>query len=225
MKHKIVETEAGKVLIDESAEIKDYYYQAKSNLIFLETDPKRVESINLRNKKGRSALIATINFSISLDVPMIIIEDEVEKVVNEWYEVGKFKSDFPHDKASFKEGYTAAQQKGYSEEDLIDFALWIKIECFYVAKGWRCHLDNLLPNGEIPYHTINDLLLKFQSLRQESIELEMEIDTTKIDNCSMFANEIGCTLSKCECENEFIPKLKTARVDGGQLMAYVKKQQ
>ena len=75
MKHKVVVTKQGKVVVDETAEIKDYYVNEKNKLIYSETHPKRLEIINLGNKRNRSALIATINHSISLDVPMITVED------------------------------------------------------------------------------------------------------------------------------------------------------
>ena len=113
MKYKIVETKAGgKVLIDESAEIKE---GIDGFGCCLDGEVFKILKNPLKYKTNHP-ITATINFSISLDVPMVIVEDEVEKLACRKYGTDIYAIESIE---AFKEGYTAAQQKGgYSESDL-----------------------------------------------------------------------------------------------------------
>lgn len=77
--------------------------------------------------------VATINHPIDKDLPMVIVEDEIEKLADEF--VTKYgKRTIEKDgllATGFAYGYKARHQKGvYSEEDLIAFGK----SCFY--KGY-----------------------------------------------------------------------------------------
>jgi len=153
MKYKVIKLEDNKsILIDESAEIKEGDY------IFSSTE-KRVIKTQYKNSDGfydRNKIIATINHSISLDVPLVIVEDKVKKLAMEtitnmgwdWY-----NTETPGREVA---RFCATQQKGvYSVEDL-------KI-AFDVGRNYQLTGEN----------NFNEYL---QSLKQEYIELEMISD-------------------------------------------------
>jgi hypothetical protein len=205
MKHKVVVTKQGKVVVDETAEIKDYYVNEKNKLIYSETHPKRLEIINLGNKRNRSALIATINHSISLDVPMITVEDNynmekdwgnlrILKMVCESNGIGnayykeKARLELKYERLAFKAGYKA--RGGFSEE--------------IVRQAFKEGV--LMPNRLIKdIDKIEEAFI--QSLKQEYIEVEME----------QLNNKPSSSYS-----TETIYKLKTTRDENGQLIAYQK---
>lgn len=76
MKHKVIITSQGKVVVDELAGIKEgEWYVDDSNQIRQSiTSDKYYWSQRVDYCK----IVATLNFSIDKDIPMIIVEDEVE---------------------------------------------------------------------------------------------------------------------------------------------------
>ena len=195
MELRVVTTEKGKILVDESAEIKknintvneglngDWFYNSIYKSI------ARIGDITAYDFK----IIATINHSISLDVSMVIVEDEVEKLALERYpNTHLISSSIPQIAIkAFIEGYKAAQQKGvYSEEDM--------------EEAFQQGMDNVDNDGCY----IDKIEIAFKEcieyLKQEYIELEM---VENYDNdVSIYPNVL---------------QIKTNRVDG-QLMAYLK---
>lgn len=121
MKYREIKLENNKsVLVDESAEIKEggWFYNPETKECVLAS--KRMLSWNndtSHEHKGWIEIIATINHSIDLDVPMVVVEDEVEKLAfveypiridddyEPWYDGNK------EDRDIWIKGYKSAQQK------------------------------------------------------------------------------------------------------------------
>jgi hypothetical protein len=222
---KKITTPQGIIVVDESAEIKedDWFYNDWCKGIFINQYAHKATLNNysnavhlpdnqfLQNKSNCYKIIDTINHSISLDVPMVIVEDAVEKEANTLYKKYCEDKNIDYhllDSSVFYLGYKASQQKGYSEEDLrkaISMAI--------------CAIDPTIIGSA--YYILEENKI-INSLKQESIELDMEVDTTEIDNCNKFNRETGCILPHCKCEDGTLLKIKTNRVNG-QLMAYIKK--
>jgi hypothetical protein len=96
MKHKVITTEQGKIIVDETTEIKpnDYYVAWEDNYKI----PQWIIYVLISGLNGKTPykIIGTINHSINKNIAMVIVEDEVKIL-----------------------GYKASQQKDvYSEEDL-----------------------------------------------------------------------------------------------------------
>ena len=212
MELRVVTTEKGKILVDESAKIRegDWFLRDFDNII-------TKANVNSDHKLYKSfKIIATINHSISLDVPMIIAENKVEKLAKGLYKeplnkhgearnrlVGQSDTLYGFRKffKVFKIGFKAAQQKSYSEQDLIGFSKWIDKEELPFEDGSFVKYFN----GKDNYLTVSQVMQMYiQSLKQEYIELEME----------EYADEMPNIHRK-------LYRIKTNRVDG-QLMAYVK---
>ena len=92
MKYREIKLEGNKsILVDESAEIKEgdkveWFGKILDCNSFSEIDNQyyignNFENIALEPKTVLNKVIATINHSISLDVPMVILKDEVEKKI------------------------------------------------------------------------------------------------------------------------------------------------
>ena len=191
---KTITLPQGKIIVDESAEIKDGYYLDGEDIY----GPFEEGDILIDNK---GKVIATINHSISLDVPMVVVEDEVEKQWLIFYKDWLMKNSggkvlTAPDRMMFNAGYKAAQQKGvYTEEDFRGLSRYVRSVC-------RNPTDTA-SSGKLVDEYI-------QSLKQEYIELEMEKEST-----------VGVTDNGRQ--RTFYGKeiIKTTRVDG-QLMAYKK---
>ena len=209
---KTITTPQGKIIVDESAEIKgsDWFYNDWCKGISINQYPHEADLNNyseaihlpdnqfLQNKSNCYKVIATINHSISLDVPMVIVEDEVEKQWLIFYKDWLMKNSgvkvlTAPDRVMFNAGYKAAQQKGvYSEEDLRKSYNYGKIPkaIFYLKDGGK--------------ETVETSFDKFiQYLKQEYIELDMEEIPLNSDG------------------SNYQLVIKTNRVNG-QLMAYKK---
>jgi len=149
-------------------------------------------------------IIATINHSIDLDVPMVVVEDEVETLAEHSIEVQEGTYTPPHKttyKHGFIDGFKAAQQKGgYSEEDL-----------------WLCYVTGKTKGS---YYMDNEFKDYIQSLtNQEYIELEMfDVECS----CKSKEDMSKCSINCCKSNSRNFPRIKTNRV-AGQLMAYQKK--
>jgi len=200
MKYKVIKLEDNKsVLVDESAEVKEGYYLDGEDIF----GPFETGDILIDNK---GKIIATINHSISLDVPMVIVEDEAEKLSKVKYPTihnSEFKSDATANvltklcRGAFIEGHYAAQQKGvYSEEDMYMLAAKVVND---IAKNKS--------NADFNFFTTPKMIADefIQSINQEYIELEMEDYLTE---------ELAL---KGNFQNF---RIKTNRVNG-QLMAYI----
>ena len=186
---KTITTLQGKIMVDETADIKEQDYcdyppfgigQIKNiddELCFVTIPIKSKGSLTQRLyqcKDECQKVIVTINHSISLDVPMVIVDNEIEKLALKI---------FPHtDEGSLEdcidaakrriwsEGYKAAQQKGfYSESDLITYLEWVGEMGWYYEKDKKqwVHDDEL---GM--FKSTKDLIdyYPIQSLNQEPIE-------------------------------------------------------
>jgi len=197
---KTITTPQGKVIVAESAEIKegDYVFSTAKN---------RVLKTQYKTKDGfynRAKIIATINYSISLDVPMVIVED-IKKLALIAYPIhiidgdGAGVQDFNfEDRCVWIEGYKAAQQKGvYSEADLRNT---FQAGAMYCATEGKAYPRS--PN-------IESII---ESLNQDNIELEMQAECCK---------KYTLCNTNCRYDKDTVWKIKTTRVDG-QLMAYVK---
>ena len=194
MKYKEIKLKDNKsILVEESAEINKgcKYYDG----INIGTAFKN----NAGFYKDCDKIIATINHSISLDVPMIVIEDEGWE--SSW-EITNSKIKNGVNPNAYRLGWLgkSAQQKGvYSEEDLINLVAFI------------CNKEDgnditISESGEMPSLIVKQFI---QSLNQEYIELEMDCD---------YLIQCHCTSNK----NCLKPTIKTNRIDG-QLISYTKK--
>jgi hypothetical protein len=190
MKHKVITTVQGqKVVVDESATIKENSY-------WLNLDDNSVNKSDIwklaNNAPSCKKIIYTINFSLDKDIPLVIVEDEVERLANEYSK--SFIDARGTEEVDFIEGYKAAQEKGvYSESDLREVVKMV-LEDAKKSVIWSETYHNPLSDRIIPL------------LKQEYIQLETEKDTTD----KAWYNTIMCRRI-----------IKTNRVDG-QLMAYQK---
>ena len=167
MKYKLIKLKGNKsVLVDESAEIKENTYYENNGVVFL-SDSIYNEGNNPNNSNPRitdfnNKVIATINHSISLDVPMVIYEEwgNSWEIVNSELKEGVNPS-------AYRLGWLgkAAQQQEtlYSKEDLINFAN-------------LCRAYDTKNNNEV--NTIYQLRMKYKNPNQEYIELEKDHDDT-----------------------------------------------
>ena len=211
MKYKKIKLKNNKsILIDESAEIKEgelVIQDGGLNRIGIGTHQASI-AYTIKPLK----IVATINHSISLDVPMVIVKDKVEEVCESEYKrhpnndllYGDDKYKILAYKAGVYDGFKAKQKGVYSEEDLIGFSKWIEKEELPFEDGSFVKYFN----GKDNYLTVSQVMQMYiQSLKQKYIELEME---------EILGDE-GIILS---LDNKDW-KIKTNRVDG-QLMAYLK---
>lgn len=161
MKYKVIDIpNKGKVVVDESAEIKDGDKLGRNKEPFIITSQK---GWNNTIDLGYRVIVATINFSISLNVPMVVIEDEIKRLADEYSK--SFIDAHGTEEVDFIEGYKAAQQKGvYSEEDLINAAKY----------GYEFRDTTSFPEHKFEDSCINNFKQHLQSIKQEYIELEME---------------------------------------------------
>ena len=223
MKYKVIKLEDNKsVLVDESAEIKsDEHYVAWEDNYKIPQWVIYVRGVGL-NGKAPYKVLYTINFSLDKDIPMIIVEDEIEKLALEWCLINNFNpEDYVHSnktaeysrvKSIWANGYKASQ-KLYSEQDLrkaIDEARDIREgeEVFDVES--ISGLTEICTYNWVINKTEDEII---QSLKQEYIELEMEY----LSNDGNWKD----VLLPSEWDAYTKNRIKTDRVNG-QLMAYVK---
>jgi hypothetical protein len=187
MKHRVVTTEQGKVLVDESADIKGLYHDSFTNKLYQSNGAEYVKSEQVNN------VVATINFSLDKDIPMVIVEDEVEKLALDF---ASNNSIYPSAEDDIFYGFVAgykASQKLYSEEDLINLVAFICNEEDESGK-------TISESGEMPSLIVKQFV---QSLKQEYIELDTMI------SFSMVSDNYGKEIIRTDLANR-------------QLMAYVK---
>ena len=204
MKYREIKLEDNKsILVDESADIenKDWYWDENKLKVkhYFESRESFPSLIH------RFKIIATINHSIDLNVPMVIVEDEVMKLAKQCFKNiynSKF-IDIPRHYEllsiiSKTLNYKATQQKSYSEENLCNLVQQLKD---YTKEG-----QVILGNDEREAKEFVNIFIS--SLKQEYIELKMEI--SYLDWKKGNKEKLSDTL-----------QIKTNRVDG-QLMAYQK---
>lgn len=207
MKYKVITLKDNKsVLVDETADsvdikLDDHYVAWEDNY---ET-PQWVVYVLVSKTNGKTPykVVATINHSINKNIPMIIVEDEVEKLANEanGYLFNNPKPLNPNGSKAlafdegFKKGYKAAQKNFYSEKDL---------EKAYEA-GEDSKEDEINGDGESLFSEY------LHSLNQKYIELETVEYTDWIER---------------DGGRNVIPivalKFKTTIDENGQLIAYIK---
>ena len=216
MKHKVITTDKGKIVVDESAEIKRGYFciNEENTILKIKSLVKTENGDILVNcgdvdfseswLKDCKKIMYTINFSIDKDVAMVILEDEVENLAKKCFrkiyntEFIGIPTHYELLSVIYKTlTFKAAQQKGvYSEEDLRKAIIMAR-----VGKTYDGDLD-ISEHIESGYagclvFTEEEII---QTLTQETIELETNVLRDK--------------------NNEEI--IRTNRVNG-QLMAYTKK--
>ena len=133
MKYRKINLKDNKsILIDES-EIKEgivnkKYFNTYDNTIWI-YQPSPCALPYWGNLETLKNIVVTINHSIDKDIPMVIVEDEVEKLADEYFNneyawvkgrIEPYSSlDIKSIKRDFIKGYRAREQKVYSEGDLI----------------------------------------------------------------------------------------------------------
>jgi len=194
---KTITTPQGKVVVDESPKNKNWFIPINNFYIddcncIRKSFTNDVEYWAVR--KNYYEILVSINFSIHKDVPMVIVEYEVEIFVKEQMGLPSYvsiDSMAPSMLLSFNLGvvcYKAAQQKGvYSEADMR------KIYMIAWNKGRANESTSMTQD--------------IQSLNQEPIELEME---------EFVEEETGDVYKWVN------KRIKTTRSSDGQLMAYEK---
>jgi len=155
--------------------------------------------------KEHGEAVASINHSIGLDFPMVVVLEEWSRA---WEIINAQKKDGvnPH---AYRLGWLdkAAQQKGgYSEEDMVNFSIWrssTNTEDFRKCNNTKEHL------------------VLWQSLKHKYIELETKEPLRDCGFCgnSMREQSRGC--NEISCYRQHLKTIKTDRVNG-QLMAYIK---
>jgi len=207
---KKITTPQGIIAVDESAEIKGFYHDSFTDKIYNSGGAEYVKSDQV-NK------IIASEFFISKDIPMFVIEDEVEigklakEITNKFYPIDKI--DYPIAEAvGFQKGiiecYKSSQEKNvYSEEDLRKA----------ISKAVRAIDPVILGTA---YYILEENII-INSIK-ESIEFEMESDTTEIDNCNKFNLETGCILPNCKCANSDLQRIKTTTDYKDQKWCYLK---
>jgi len=216
MKYKIITTPQGKMIVDESAEIKEgdaYVHTAVEhnfpkeryyNICICHKPYRKIDGgteyfVDGMFAKDCFKIVVSIDFSLDKDIPMVIVEEEVDVAANNNFKNSKFSSEAYKELAylDFKSGYKAAQQKGvYSEEQLR--------KAFQCGQQWVHDV-----NHDIEPENLNQFI-EFQ--KQDNIELEM-----KAECCKKYTS---CN-TNCRYDKDTVWKIKTTRIDG-QLMAYIK---
>jgi hypothetical protein len=121
MKHKIIRTENYLLVVDnDTTKAKEGYWLYRNDIEvaycnkdfwfdFKEPYKKIIAHLPLNN--------SPILDGVDLLPPL---EDELEKLAKEWFDVGKYSSSFIADVNSFKEGYNKAKEKyKYTKDDVI----------------------------------------------------------------------------------------------------------
>jgi len=202
MKYKVITTKQGKFAIDEESVCNtgELYLSSIKQVI----KPKSQGVIQAGDK-----IIATINHSVSLDVPMVIIKDEVEKLADAYIErvyagipMLNFEDRERKSTAKFAyidaiREYSAQQKGGYSEEDL------------------RKYHNIMCLSGNVAGEEL------IQSLKQEYIELQEEM----LKDCNLCGRTVREQAQGCNdvaCYKQHLKTIKTVRDKSGQLIAYLK---
>ena len=189
---KTVTTPQGKIMVDESAEIKRDDWHIDKGII------KQWYGNLYSNRLTSKKIIATINHSISLDVPMVIVEDEVEKSAGKYADmVSKDPLRWSHAKVGYKAGVEDTRQKGFYSEADLRIAIRMAMEKKEIVGRFA------------PVYTPNEII---ESLNQEPTELEME---------EVYEDETLASASGFTLKTKPVRTIYTQRVYG-QLMAYLK---
>ena len=205
MKLKVVTTDKGRVFVDESIGVVDddkgYFYDFNYNKIT--KTARDVNGDKYHARRDIKKIVASIDFSIDKDLPMAVVEYDVQKLAVEFANDNKSKFNNWY---GCRDGFIAGsnKQKGvYSEEDLISFGK----KCFY--KGF-----NKSENDDANCFTAwkEEAPELIMDLKQEYIELEIE---------EVYSGETLASASGFSLKTDAIKSIKTSRVDG-QLMAYLK---
>jgi len=216
---KTITTPQGKIIVDEiqSGKIGWNWNKLANKLDNLSRDYE----IGTFEEMSTNKIIVTINHSISLDVPMVIVEDKVNNLSDE---VNNLSAECfnmlrkLNPKGGIREfvrmsvefGFKAQQKGGYSEADLINY------KRFWLAQDieWFDNTNDgdIYKNKKGKVVTEKEIVTAYiQSLNQETIELEMEfVDDDEDDyvDGGFFGRSIQ--------------RIKTTRGSNGQLMAYEK---
>jgi len=197
MKYLKINLENNKsVLVDESAEVipVDTWCQGMDGVF------QYKGKVNIDNGILPNIIITTINHSISLDVPMVVIEDEVENLAED------SALGFIVDYKPFEETlhYKEYVKYGYLKGFIEGFKAPLQKEGFYSQDEVVRIMEKYLEEGFISTQQGYEEPLEFiQSLNKNYIELDTE--------------------RKITVNNNTFESLKTYRDKSGQLMASIKK--
>jgi len=259
MKYREIKLEGNKsILVDESAEIKEgdkveWFGKILDCNSFSEIDNQyyignNFENIALEPKTVLNKVIATINHSISLDVPMIIVEDEIKKFLFKlcYYDL-RNPDNCINTSELTKEELVIPQVHG---KDFAN-ALCSCDNCFYgktemaeyiINKATQeknvyskddlekslCKMYSIFMDSDLK--SVMQKLKSFdaikqniiQSLNQEYIELEMDEIDSDCNYCNRTIIEQSKGCPNMICFRQWVKTIKTIKIDG-QLMAYIKK--
>jgi len=161
MKYLEVKLEGNKsLLVDENTNIRDgdWYLDDTNSVRKSITSDKDY----WLQRPDYSKIIATINFPFDKDIPMVIVEDEIEKLAELKYPLNDalYIHSVAVSRRAYIAGYKAAQQTGgYSKEDIKQFGLWLGSN----IKKYK-------------NKTIDELFIEFDSAVEKYVELEMEVN-------------------------------------------------
>jgi len=159
MKYKEIKLKGNKsVLVDESAEI-------KLGEIGYNSSDKRFDTCTISNKESIQEhwdkLIATINHSIDKDIPMVIVEDEIDAALEREF---KCKKDLFHTKEWnwMRRSYKAAQENSdFSEKDIFGFlAFYNNYDIRKIGQYMHPTMDNTasIYNGKIDKQILKEYI-------------------------------------------------------------------
>ena len=186
---KTITTPQGKIIVDEYAEIKegDYIFSAAENRVI------KTQYKGNGVPYNRIKIIATINHSISLDVPMVIVEDAINfsKITEvdlkeiavlafghkEWITTGITVRYNPHIKEHYEdadeyfemnfEGYFAGNNKAFYRVQLrpsMNVALWYS---YKEEKNKVLHTSN--------QSKIQNILSKYKAAQEKNVYSEAQL--------------------------------------------------
>jgi len=149
MKYEVVKTLQGKVVVDKSADVNvnDWMYSSEFGIYMSKGKWKY-----LNEETGTYKIVASINFSINKDVPMVVVEDVVKELAFKKYGKDIYAID---EVDAFIAGYKAAQEGGTYSESIVRDTISKSRKGMFLNEG---HIKEYI-----------------DSLKQEYIELEMEI--------------------------------------------------
>jgi len=205
MEIKVVTTDKGRVFIDETAKIKESSYYENDGVVFL-SDAFYNEGNNPNNSNPRvsdfnNKIVATIDFSLDKDLPMVVIGDDINRLAFEYYisdELIKVSDAF-----HWSKGYKAKQKGVYTEEDLASAML-----------NYHEEISLKKNAGKSAAQIRKEVVQSLSKEREECMELVME-------DYEVGEGWAGDDYNG-EPITEYRTRLKTDRRSDGQLIAYIK---
>jgi hypothetical protein len=123
---KCIDYQQGKILVDEQAEIKEGDRTIRNGVV--EQCNSKMHSFALWGKDAKK-IIAQHNLNLE-GIPFIELKEDVVQLCEDFYKDYQYPP-YAMEKGAWRLGYKAAQPKKYTEDDLIEFALWIRHNPYY----------------------------------------------------------------------------------------------